>query len=627
MVRILSILVILFFTLIQAEAYVSKFLDIPTNSMEYQVLLEPDRFPLKTGALLAAGVSEQNLLSYLSIINEFEASVKPETSGKSFQEVSKILFEKMHQQFLKKYGESDTTLDVVLKWGKFNCLSSTMLYSSLLEDFGYPYLAVAVPTHIYTMLNIDGRDVDVENTSPNGYDIGTNLAAQENFKKLTGYTYTRNSPLSEIADKKSILAYNYGNIAYFASKLGQPESAFQNALKAWAINPNGKYIYTNVVAAYSQYILYLADRKEDFPKALSILEEALEYLPRKDIFLSNYYYTLDKYLIKLVDKGSNIEALQIMDNSMKTVGRNLVVEDNLYLRVMKRLITRDRDFEQAYQFGKKAYIARPDSVNMLNILLNGMQELAQRNVQYWERYPEGEKLILDWHALLPKKSADDILEYYYSRLSTKYFEAGRFEEGVALLDKAAGILSYTKNLQGLLMNGVMDLVKKKPAEWESFKVLEEIVVRMSDSLAKKTGDTKSGATLLEVFYQESSLRFYEAGQPDKAIDIMRRAIIKLPDTVVIRKNLAIVANNTALAYFKKEDYKTGLKYINTALDADPKSADLIETKKSAYRVMAYNEIKANNFRKASAIVEEGLKLFPADPKLLYYKDYIRKGGK
>ncbi len=540
MSKIISAVIFFILFINSGFSYFSKFLDISTNSLEYQILLHPEKYPLKVSSLLASGVKEENLELYLSQISNFEDGIKTAILSNSKSPAAKEIFDEMHGKILKGYVESATTLDVLLKTGKFNCLSSTVFYSSILEDFGFQYKAVTLPTHIFTMLTFDGKEVDVENTSRYGYDIGTNKEAQENFKKLTGFTYSRDNTISEIIDKKGILAYTYGNIAYFAAKMNQPYSAFQNALKSLAIYQEGKYVYTNALAAYSQYVIYLTDVKRDYIKAMDISEEAILNLPRKEMFITNYLYTLDKYINQLVESSRYSDAFAAYENAKKIAGRDAGIEDNLYTRILYRMLNKDQDFPKALEFGKKALNDQPDSQNIRNLMINGLNLLSKKLTKQWESYPKDEEFFLQWYKIFKDDNLDIILENYYSDLGVKY---------------------------------------------------------------------------------------YEAGNPDRGIEIIKKGLTFLPQSSTLKNNLIFIAGNTANSYFKKDDLEMGIRYSKAALEEDPGNPTILNNIRVSYRTMAGNEIEKENYKKAMSIVEEGLKFLPDDSKLLYYKDYINRKGK
>jgi tetratricopeptide (TPR) repeat protein len=517
--------------------YISKYIDVSTNSLEYRLLIHPEEFSLKTAALIASGVSQQNWGPYLAQISNFEAEIMKSAPWENKTKQSFFIFQQMHKKMLTQYIDSATTLDVLLKSGKFNCLSSTTFYNSLLEDFGIPCEAAALPTHVFTLLNLDGREMDVENTSPYGFDIGTNQKAQESFKKLTGFEYARISNTAEIIGKRALIAYNYANNSYFANKANQPYSSFQNALKAAAIYPQGRFVYTNVIAAYSSYVSELANQQGKFSLALDILEEAYNYLPEKEFTVSNYNYVLRKYLFSLIAASRLEEANTAYEKSKMITGVQKDLEALVQTEWIGRTAKKDKNFEKGYFLSQSALKENPSDTDIQNVVLDSFYFLSEEAIKGWKSYPVLEETILKWHGLMKDSRMDDALANYYSSVA---------------------------------------------------------------------------------------LKFHQAGNPDKGIEVMRKGLLKLSFSSNLKTNLFYISANTANAYLKKGELLNGKKYIKIAMEADPKNEKLLYNLKMIYQNSAGMEIEKENYSEALKIVNEGLGYFPEDKKLIYYRDYINK---
>lgn len=428
-----------------SHSFVSRFLELSTNSPEYGLLMNPDSYSLKEGALLAAGVLPENMGPYLTQISNFEEQVKPLVSGKQPLDTAYVLFTEMHKKLLKKYEESSTTLDVVLKMGKYNCLSSTVLYCLLLEDFNIPWKVAVLPSHVFAILEINGAEIDIENTSPYGFYINTNKQGQQDFKKQTGFEYSADPSIREVTGKKGLYGYTYGNISFYEAMRTNTVSSFQNVLKSVAVNNDGKYIYTNAVSAYTTYIFYLFGVAKENEKALAVSEEALQYLPKKELFMSNYYTTLGVYLNSLIDQGKYDESFQTLARSKRMYGPNRLIDDALYSQLLYRLIVKEQDFNLAYDYAKTAVIDVAGSQNVKSLLKNGLDLMRQKLSKAWESYPNGELLFLKWYSLM----SDDpnmriIYENYYVEISTKCYQAGFVDKALDINRKALN--NYTDSL-------------------------------------------------------------------------------------------------------------------------------------------------------------------------------------
>lgn len=93
--------------------------------------------------------------------------------------IGELLNQQMHQRFFLKpseqrptgYAVDQSRLMGIFETGEFNCISSALLYAVLLRHHHIPASGVVLPSHAFIELNLaDGRRVEVETTSPDGYD-------------------------------------------------------------------------------------------------------------------------------------------------------------------------------------------------------------------------------------------------------------------------------------------------------------------------------------------------------------------------------------------------------------------------------------------------------------------------
>jgi hypothetical protein len=91
-----------------------------------------------------------------------------------------LLNQQMHQAFYLKesragapngYAIDQSRLMGIFETGEFNCISASLLYAVLVRHFDLEPEGVMLPSHAFIQLNLDdGRRIDVETTSPAGYD-------------------------------------------------------------------------------------------------------------------------------------------------------------------------------------------------------------------------------------------------------------------------------------------------------------------------------------------------------------------------------------------------------------------------------------------------------------------------
>jgi tetratricopeptide (TPR) repeat protein len=95
----------------------------------------------------------------------------------------------MHQKFLKSYSLQQTRLDTLLSGGRYNCVSSAVLYLILGSSAGLEIRGVMTKDHAFAAVRAGDEWIDVETTNPYGFDPGNRKDFHDQFGKLTGFAY------------------------------------------------------------------------------------------------------------------------------------------------------------------------------------------------------------------------------------------------------------------------------------------------------------------------------------------------------------------------------------------------------------------------------------------------------
>ena len=95
----------------------------------------------------------------------------------------------IHRRFLKSYSELQTRLDTVLKTGRYNCVSSAVLYLVAGTAAGLEIRGVATADHAFCSVLAGDERKDVETTSPYGFDPGNRREFHDQFGRVTGFAY------------------------------------------------------------------------------------------------------------------------------------------------------------------------------------------------------------------------------------------------------------------------------------------------------------------------------------------------------------------------------------------------------------------------------------------------------
>jgi tetratricopeptide (TPR) repeat protein len=105
------------------------------------------------------------------------------------RDAAEAVLEFMHRRFLKAYSERQTRFDTLLSSGRYNCVSSAVLYAVLGTAVGLEVSGIMTRDHAFCSVKLGGEEVDVETTNLYGFDPGTRIEFQDAFGKTTGFAY------------------------------------------------------------------------------------------------------------------------------------------------------------------------------------------------------------------------------------------------------------------------------------------------------------------------------------------------------------------------------------------------------------------------------------------------------
>jgi tetratricopeptide (TPR) repeat protein len=119
----------------------------------------------------------------------------------SDREKAEFILDFMHSNFLRSYSLYQTRVDTIFTNGRFNCVSSAVLYVILCESSGINTSGVITRDHALVTVHVNGEDIDVETTNRYGFDPGSRKDFHDQFGRLTGFTYV---PARNYRDRQTI---------------------------------------------------------------------------------------------------------------------------------------------------------------------------------------------------------------------------------------------------------------------------------------------------------------------------------------------------------------------------------------------------------------------------------------
>lgn len=227
-----------------------------------------------------------------SVETDIDKKIVEEFGGDSYKdftlESQKKFCEKLlyfiHERCYKKYDTYSTTIDNIYEKGKYNCVSSSIFYSTFLIKYGVKFNAVETIDHVFIEIDFDSEEIDVETTNKYGFDPGNKKDVLDQFGQTTGFRYV---PKKDYKNRNAITSkqllflvyHNLSNLYYkkketvksanlgFLSYLGRTDEKGREEF----------YVYFN------NLLVDLSD-KNDYKRAISNINSFKYYYSEDDYF-------------------------------------------------------------------------------------------------------------------------------------------------------------------------------------------------------------------------------------------------------------------------------------------------------------------------------------------------------
>lgn len=317
-----------------------------------------DDHTLLSAALIACGVEDAEELrhwqseraKWLALFRESNGAkpargVAPGSAGASpslDKQLAASLFAFMHERVLDGgYHLSATDLRDTLAQGRFNCVSSSVLYQSLGQELGLKLVGLEVPGHALARLYpSEGEPINVETTCPSWFRLKDKpVDRQDRLRDRVGAVAdTDRSTAREVSplDQAAMIYYNRG-VALLAENRFL-EAAVANA-KALHLDPRNEIAHGNLLATLNNWSIALGQAGR-FADAATILEAGMSLDPDYETFALNYIHVHHQWVRQLASEGRFDEALARLRKATRTL------PDQPYLRQTQAEIERQRATEK-----------------------------------------------------------------------------------------------------------------------------------------------------------------------------------------------------------------------------------------------------------------------------------------
>lgn len=283
-----------------------------------------DRYSFADACMIASAVTnERTRKRYIDMLDALEVGARKATTGsKSVREDGERLLKYLHAEPMAKgYKATQTDLHVLLDTGEFNCVSSAALYTVMGQRLGIDVRAVEVPEHVFSVLVSRDGKIDVETTSPNGFEMDPN-------RKFGPAKAGR--PLAERREVTppglaGIVAFNRG------VTLGKQKKYIESArayLFALGLDSNNHNAVNNLIGTFANWTADLV-RAKNFEKGMAVLSVARECVPNDPRLIVRTEALFSIWGSDFVKRQDWSGAAQVYNRGLRELPGNKHLEESL----------------------------------------------------------------------------------------------------------------------------------------------------------------------------------------------------------------------------------------------------------------------------------------------------------
>lgn len=327
-----------------------------------------DGISFAEAALIASGEPDAAArASHLAIIDRLVADADRAVSGTGdLQGRGEAILRLLHAgPFKGGYALRQTDVSTVLETGRFNCVSSAVVYTIVGRRLGLDVRGIEVPEHAFAIVYDGPRHVDVETTIPEGFNPARSAEAAEKFRERTGFVYV---PESHREDRREVndaglVALVYYNHGVARAEQGDHPGALAMYFRGLQLDPASASLVKNALAALTNWSKALLDAGAA-ADAVAVSKAAMRLAPDEYGIRTNARASFIVCAIAECDAGRIDEALAVLASGLM-------------------LLPHDHDLEEAKVglFTRKAaeHVEHEDWQAALEIVAPGLERLEGRD--------------------------------------------------------------------------------------------------------------------------------------------------------------------------------------------------------------------------------------------------------
>lgn len=293
------------------------------------------------------------------------------------------LNEIMYECCLAKYSFHQTKMDTMFTEGTYNCVSSSLLYLALAQEFGIKARVQETPNHAFITVYIDEQKIDVETTNPYGFNPGRTKAVGETksgTQKFAVIPKTYYSNRKEISWREAVSLVGK-NLCSNADKKSDYETAVPLSISIYEFIKNKsddpRNIMDTIVSNFSSY----AGQNKQNEATLIFLDSFVEKYGASDLLLSNYINLLHNSVVDFCNARNFEEAQNSLEKHKEKISaknyeklNHMIIQQKCYEEINS--LFDQHKFLEAADYCDEVLLQIPGDRNILNLKNNALQNHA-----------------------------------------------------------------------------------------------------------------------------------------------------------------------------------------------------------------------------------------------------------
>jgi len=261
------------------------------------IIIAKDYFPLKNV-----------FIEFINKIQKDSVFINAETDYKKADAILLLI----HKFLFKRYIADNPSIVETFQFGYFNCVSATVIYNLVADYFGIKVAAVNLPSHISSVVHINGQSFETETTVRYGFDAGKRRGIADELKRITGFVYV------PVIEGRRRYITNTSLLAIYLSQIGNlngDRRKYGESLKLYAlslmIEPLNEASLTGIQITYYK-LAESAMFSGEFEKGILLTLELADLFPDMINMRKASEVYFHNLILELERKGKYEEAIELI---------------------------------------------------------------------------------------------------------------------------------------------------------------------------------------------------------------------------------------------------------------------------------------------------------------------------